>query len=110
MRTQKPATPENILQAAESLARNIASLATQVQRLADRIEPYEGSADRPEVRHLMVPKNPLPLETAMKVLMAASSGIESCERDFAAIRSKVERADEGAYLRDELAPWMKPKR
>jgi hypothetical protein len=105
MRQPKPATPEAILAAAESLARNVASLAVQVQRLANRIEPFDGTKDMSAWEAKRPPGTTA--EAAMALLRHATAALDGCERDFATIKAKQEQNLNDAWSRADAKEHMR---
>ncbi|MBY0431414.1 MAG: hypothetical protein K2Q10_09465 [Rhodospirillales bacterium] len=79
----------------ERMARNVELLATQVKRLADRIEPFEGQVDAAVSLPWLSLRPRWTLDEAMKVLCLTRRVLEACE---------------GAYLADDIRPWMKPRK
>jgi hypothetical protein len=95
----------------EQTCKDITRLDRQVATLIGRIEPFDDEKAREPRRWTYDPEVSKPRSVAA---MADTIGemlyrLDNMERDFAALRAKIEAAESGGYLREELAPYMKPR-
>lgn len=110
-----PADLENAVRIFESLQRHIQSLDQSMLKLADRILPFDDEPKKslglpPRMDPLLIPAGDPSIELLISTIRRADAHIEAIERDFASVRSKIENLEENNVLRDELLPYLKPKR
>jgi|SRR5690554_50967 len=89
------------------LLNEVIRLRTDVQRLHSRIEPFEGERllEYPAELHPRV-RN---LKDALDGISEARKMIESCERDFAKVRSVIDVIADDVVSREDMRPYLKSK-
>ena len=107
---ERPATLDDLRRLLERMCRDIEKLEQSAFKLADRINAFDDEEARRPMSWYKPPKGPMSLEQIRSMLNDALEHLDGSIRDFSAMRAKIDRADEGAYLTDELLPHMKRRK